>query len=107
MDLRQKNILPKFELFCDALGELARCGYDAEWQCIPAFAFGSTQQRFRVFVIAYPQGNRNGQRVLSTRPGSEGQGTPDTVGNRFGLDTDIGRIGLQENQTVTGITHTK
>ncbi len=25
MDLRQKNILPKLELFCDALGELARC----------------------------------------------------------------------------------
>ena len=50
------------------LGDLAACGFDAEWQSIPASAFGSTQERYRVFIIAYLAGERNGSRVLSTRP---------------------------------------
>jgi DNA (cytosine-5)-methyltransferase 1 len=36
------------------LGELAACGYDAEWTSLPAWAFGSTQARWRVFIVAYP-----------------------------------------------------
>jgi DNA (cytosine-5)-methyltransferase 1 len=36
------------------LGDLAACGFDAEWTSIPAWAFGSTQTRWRVFIVAYP-----------------------------------------------------
>jgi DNA (cytosine-5)-methyltransferase 1 len=36
------------------LGDLAACGYDAEWQCLPAAAFGAPHIRERVFIIAYP-----------------------------------------------------
>jgi DNA (cytosine-5)-methyltransferase 1 len=40
----------------DVLGELAACGYDAEWDCIPASAVGAPHQRDRVWIVAYPDG---------------------------------------------------
>ncbi len=36
------------------LGDLAACGYDAEWDCLPASAFGAYHERDRVFIVAYP-----------------------------------------------------
>jgi site-specific DNA-cytosine methylase len=35
------------------LGDLAECGYDAEWDCLPAAAFGALHIRNRVFLLAY------------------------------------------------------
>ena len=35
------------------LGDLATLGYDAEWECLPASAFGAHHRRDRVFIIAY------------------------------------------------------
>jgi DNA (cytosine-5)-methyltransferase 1 len=32
------------------LGDLAACGYDAEWECLPALAFGAPHIRDRVFI---------------------------------------------------------
>ncbi len=40
------------------LGDLALCGYDAEWDCLPAAAFGSPQLRAREWILAYPCGYR-------------------------------------------------
>lgn len=40
------------------LGDLAACGYDAEWDCIPAEAVGAPHKRHRVFIVAYPGGER-------------------------------------------------
>ncbi len=40
------------------LGDLAACGYDAEWDCIPASAVGAPHRRDRVWVVAYPNGGR-------------------------------------------------
>lgn len=37
----------------DVLGDLAACGYAAEWDCLPASAFGAPHQRDRLFVVAY------------------------------------------------------
>lgn len=39
------------------LGDLAACGYDAEWDCIPARAVGAPHLRDRMFVVAYPEGS--------------------------------------------------
>jgi len=39
--------------FGDVLGDLAALGYDAEWDCIPAVAFGAPHLRYRVWVVAY------------------------------------------------------
>jgi site-specific DNA-cytosine methylase len=36
------------------LGDLAACGYDAEWDCIPASAVGAPHRRDRVWLVAYP-----------------------------------------------------
>lgn len=40
--------------FGGLLGDLAQCGYDAEWANIPASALGAVHRRERVWVIAYP-----------------------------------------------------
>lgn len=61
-------------------GELARLGYDAEWQTVPASAVGAAHQRFRVFLVAYPAGHGDRFRVLSARPWPEWEGAADAAG---------------------------
>ena len=41
------------------VGDLAAVGYDAEWECVPAAAVGAPHLRARLFVLAYPCGNRD------------------------------------------------
>jgi DNA (cytosine-5)-methyltransferase 1 len=41
--------------FGTVLGDLAACGYDAEWDCLPASAFGAPHRRDRVWIVAYPR----------------------------------------------------
>jgi len=38
---------------CTILGALAESGYDSEWDCLPASAYGAPHQRDRLFIIAY------------------------------------------------------
>jgi DNA (cytosine-5)-methyltransferase 1 len=38
------------------VGDLAACGYDAEWDCIPAAAVGAPHRRDRLWLVAYPSG---------------------------------------------------
>jgi len=40
--------------FGRVLGDLAECGYDAEWENIPAGAVGAPHRRERVWIVAYP-----------------------------------------------------
>ena len=40
--------------FGRVLGDLAECGYDAEWENIPASAVGAPHRRERVWIVAYP-----------------------------------------------------
>ena len=42
------------------LGEMASCGYDAEWDCIPAAAVGAPHLRDRVFIVGTAQGGVSG-----------------------------------------------
>ena len=44
--------------FGQFLYDLAQIGYDAEWHCIEAGYFGAAHRRDRVWVIAYPNGER-------------------------------------------------
>jgi DNA (cytosine-5)-methyltransferase 1 len=47
--------------FGSILGDLAECGYDADWENIPAAAVGAPHRRERVWLVAYPaQLQRNG-----------------------------------------------
>lgn len=41
------------------LGDLSAIGYDAEWDCLPAAAFGAPHIRDRVYLVAYPGGERH------------------------------------------------
>ena len=36
------------------LQDLWEIGYDAQWYCIPASAFGAPHRRDRIWIIAYP-----------------------------------------------------
>lgn len=40
--------------FGRVLGDLAECGYDAEWENIPASTLGAPHRRERVWLVAYP-----------------------------------------------------
>ncbi len=40
------------------LGSLASIGYDAEWHCIPACYLGAWHKRDRIWILAYPNGER-------------------------------------------------
>ncbi len=46
------------------LGDLAACGYDAEWDCLPASAFGAPHRRDRVWLVAYPESDRMEGRIF-------------------------------------------
>ena len=61
-----RTIRPRFALlenvrghlslgFGTVLGDLASIGFDAEWQVLPASAFGAPHHRDRVFIVAYPE----------------------------------------------------
>lgn len=41
------------------VGQLAASGYDAEWDSVPAAAVGAPHLRARLFVLAYPRGERS------------------------------------------------
>jgi DNA (cytosine-5)-methyltransferase 1 len=42
----------------DVLGDLSECGYDAEWSVFSACRMGAPHARDRVFLVAYPNGER-------------------------------------------------
>ena len=54
----------------DVLGDLASVGFDAEWDCVPAGAFGAPHARDRVWLVAYPHSVVGEARVrcLAERP---------------------------------------
>jgi len=71
------------------LGDLAACGYDAEWDCIPACAVGAPHRRDRLFVVAYAE-----------KPGLEGSGLQrrSTISNQNVANTPRVFQGRQEQR---------
>jgi DNA (cytosine-5)-methyltransferase 1 len=55
----------------DVLGDLAACGYDAEWDCISAADVGALHLRRRWFAVAYPHGE-SGRLQPVVEPGCRG-----------------------------------
>ena len=68
------------------LGDLASCGYDAEWDCLPAAAFGAPHIRDRVFIVADSEGCgqplRRPEGERSGRPPSGSEDVADAAGTR-------------------------
>lgn len=50
------------------LGDLARLGYDAEWDTVSACAVGAPHVRRRLFIVAYPNGQHGWQGLWNTSP---------------------------------------
>jgi len=85
--------------FGRVLGDLAECGYDAEWENIPAAALGAPHRRERVWIVAYPaQVQRNGGKLHAGKRMGQQQGR---VGGKFGNSrfqadvADANQAGLQ------------
>lgn len=57
--------------FGDVLGDLAACGYDLQWDCVPAAAVGAPHRRDRVFVVAWRVPDTERDRVRE-EPGGRG-----------------------------------
>lgn len=55
--------------FGRVLGDLAECGYNAEWENIPASALGAPHRRERVWLVAYPAQDNDAEftRIHSSR----------------------------------------
>jgi DNA (cytosine-5)-methyltransferase 1 len=77
-------------LFGGLLGDLARSGYDAEWDLLPAAAFGAPHLRFRLFLVAhagsgsgirgtFEQGREAEGRIA---PRGDGENVPDAASPR-------------------------
>lgn len=52
----------------DVLGRLASLGYDSEWDCLPASAFGAPHRRDRLFLVAYYRGQRMQRLIFKEVP---------------------------------------
>src|SRR3990167_3370780 len=50
--------------FAEVLRDMAACGYDAEWDCIPACAVNAPHYRDRLWVVAYSKQNGWGRNAL-------------------------------------------
>ena len=57
--------------FGRVLGDLAECGYDAEWENIPASALGAPHRRERVWLVAYRPQDGNTEQSIA-HPGENG-----------------------------------
>jgi DNA (cytosine-5)-methyltransferase 1 len=58
-ELASLNGKPAIRAMGAVLGSLADLGFDARWQGVRASDAGAPHQRFRIFIVAYP--NDNGQ----------------------------------------------
>lgn len=86
--------------FGRVLGDLAECGYDAEWENIPAAALGAPHRRERVWIVAYPSGERRGEAGQhSERPAQwvGGIRSPhDSDANGYGLEAQPDQIAIRQ-----------
>lgn len=76
--------------FGRVLGDLAESGYDAEWDCISASAFGAPHRRDRVWIVAYSgqqHGNRDTARYLGQSAAFKG-----CKGGCWSAENDHGHI---------------
>lgn len=75
-------VMTEWELSAEELGlhqilaDLAGLGFDAEWDVLPAAAFGSPQLRARIWILAYPCGYRKSANdtIFAGRPEFDGDG---------------------------------
>ena len=70
--------------FGRVLGDLAECGYDAEWENIPASAMGAPHRRERIWLCSYTSRSRLQKGHITTSSGE---------GEETGLRSKFARMG--------------
>jgi DNA (cytosine-5)-methyltransferase 1 len=83
--------------FGKILGDLASIGYDAEWDCIPAGAFGAPHLRYRLFVVAYRSIERTG--TIPIRSRRQNKTKSNINGNCKGMDANADGKGQVQSWT--------
>jgi len=68
------------------LGDLAACGYDAEWDCIQAAAVGAPHGRDRLWLVAYPNADEGRREVGRERDSTTVQNASDWRPRRHDAD---------------------
>ena len=103
------------------LRSLSEIGYDAEWNCIPASAFGAPHRRDRIWIMAYPRRSSGGEQFdrdqegIGRRAFETSEWSPNTdqiAGSSEGTTTmahadsirsqGCGNAGISENMGETG-----
>ena len=89
----------------DVLRSLAEIGYDAQWHCIPACAIGAPHRRDRIWIIAYPNDEKQHASPLDAKmeKSSEFMADSDDTRNRtFKLDNLLdGAKDIKERESVS------
>lgn len=81
---------PSLRALGAVLGDLADLGFDAEWTSVRASDAGALHSRFRVFIVAYPSGKRDGWGGdASTRRQSRREQSPAEVATISGIRADL------------------
>ena len=88
--------------FGRVLADLAECGYDAEWENIPAGALGAPHRRERVWIVAYPKEKRQ-PKAGQLRYKQRSQRIP--CRSQASVFAHIGKTGAERfiQETVSGI----
>ena len=89
----------------DIIFDLASLGYDAEWHCIPAAAFGAPHIRDRVFILGHAPRLQSGDTAGKVRMGRSGVLSParrtkennrttrsDKAERWWATEPDVGRV---------------
>lgn len=76
--------------FGRVLGDLAECGYDAEWENIPAAAVGAPHRRERVWIVAYPEQIKRARPVFAGNHAAQGAWGVPPVRMQNGLRPKVG-----------------
>lgn len=76
------------------LGDLAACGYDAAWDCIPASAVGAPHFRDRVWIIGDRVANADGT-GRGPGPGLEWDWPAPVRDGWWAAEPDVGRVALR------------
>ncbi len=80
------------------LGDLAACGYDAEWDCIPAAAVGAPHRRDRLWLVAYPHQQRTqvppgrGHAAVQVFGGGDAAGSLGDWSDWWAAEPNVGRV---------------
>jgi len=88
--------------FGKVLGDLASCGYSAEWDCIPAAAVGAPHLRDRLFIVAYPENIQSNKVFVHSQGFSHRESGGEDRITRGHRETES-RMGRNANGIATGL----